>query len=171
MAAETNKTKQKNNNKTITMNNRITNYNKTCSCTACGSHMHCIVGPSRTQLTGVDPSRIQRYEISLHSLRCDQKKHFSTGIKSLQWIGCVNLELCSYFRNCPFFKQNLYMDETPTTAKVTQTGLLIHSGVGSLVIVFPIVDRQTILHQDLHVNPMAFTLSVVQGCQPCWAPR
>ena len=74
--------KQKNNqqtknNKTNTMSNRITNNNKkTCSCTACGLHMHCIVGPSRTQLSGVDPSRIQRYEISLHSLRCGQKLIF-----------------------------------------------------------------------------------------------
>ena len=57
--------------KTIIMNNRTTN-NKKKSCTACGSHMHCSVGPSRTQPIGVDPSRIQLSDVDPSRIqRCE----------------------------------------------------------------------------------------------------
>ena len=116
MAAETNKTKkQQQNNHHEQPHNQLQQQKHVHVQLAAYICTALLVLPGHNSQVLIRPG----YNASLCTHSVAVKAHFSTGIKSLQWIGCVNLELCSYSRNCPFFKQNLYMDETPTTAKVT----------------------------------------------------
>ena len=100
-----------------------------CSCTACGSHMHCSVGPSRTQPIGVDPSRIQLSDVDPSRIqRCEipctqsvaaKNSPFSSSIKSLRRTCWVNLEPQTWlFSQLSSSNQNFTLDGSATLARV-----------------------------------------------------
>ena len=131
MAAETKNNRQNNKNHHEQPHNQ---QHQKCSCTACGSHMHCSVGPSRTQpidvdpsriqLSNVDPSRIQRSDIPCSQSVAAKSSSFSSGIKSLRWICWVNLEPQTWlFSQLSSSNQNFTLGGLPATERVRLSDL------------------------------------------------